>query len=200
MTAPTDSFQQLMDQLRTGDDAAASEVFNRFAQQILALARRRLHDALRAKVDPEDVLQSVFRSFFTRQREGGFAIEDWDSLWGILMVMTVRKCGRRAQYHQAARRDARREVSFDRSLDEDTSPGLLAREPTPSETVMLIDLVGRLMRGLSEEERSVLTLHLQGYTIAEIKARTGHAMRTVRRILERARNHLRTLQDQELSE
>jgi len=34
---------------------------------------------------------------------------------------------------------------------------------------------------------------LQGYTIAEIKDRTGRAMRTIRRILERVRQRLRNL-------
>ena len=71
---------------------------------------------------------------------------------------------------------------------------MFAREPTPSEAAILVDLVGQLMAGLPDEDRLVLTLHLQGYTIAEIKARTGRAMRTVRRILERVRKHLRLLE------
>ena len=99
---PTDSFQELIEQLRAGDNAAATEVFNRFARRIVGLARQQLHAALRSKVDPEDVLQSVFRSFFNRQREGRFAIENWDSLWGLLALITVRKCCTVATHFQAA--------------------------------------------------------------------------------------------------
>jgi len=190
---PTDSFRGLVDQLRAGDDAAATEVFNRFARRILGLARQQLHATVRSKVDPEDVLQSVFRSFFNRQREGRFAIENWDSLWGILMVMTLRKCRRRIQYYKAGRRDAQRETRWDPEMGGEGEAGFFARDPTPSEAAMLLDLVGRLMRDLPEEDRAVLTLHLQGCTIAEIKAKTGRAMRTIRRVLERIRHHLREI-------
>jgi RNA polymerase sigma-70 factor (ECF subfamily) len=190
---PTDSFRGLVDQLRAGDDAAATEVFNRFARRILGLARQQLHATLRPKVDPEDVLQSVFRSFFHRQREGHFAIENWDSLWGILMVMTLRKCRRRNQYYRADRRDAKRETHWDAEGEAESDPGVFARDPTPSEAAILIELVGRLMRDLPDEDRAVLTLHLQGCTIAEIKAQTGRAMRTIRRVLERIRLHLRDI-------
>ena len=71
---------------------------------------------------------------------------------------------------------------------------MFAREPSPSEAAILVDLVSQLMAGLPDEDRTVLMLHLQGYTIAEIKAQNGRAMRTVRRILERVRKHLRTLE------
>jgi len=193
--SPTESFRGLIDQLQAGDDTAAAEVFNRFARRILGLARRRLHASVRSKVDPEDVLQSVFRSFFGRQRAGRFAIENWDSLWGILMVMTLRKCRRRIQYHRADRRDAQRETRWDEDLEAAGDPGLFARDPTPSEAAILIELVGRLMRNFPEDDRAILTLHLQGCTIAEIKSQTGRAMRTIRRVLERIRRSLREIQD-----
>src|SRR5215510_7896048 len=153
---PTDSFRGLVDQLRAGDDAAATEVFNRFARRIVGLARKQLHAAVRSKVDPEDVLQSVFRSFFNRQREGRFAIESWDSLWGILMVMTLRKCRRRIQYYRAEKRDARREKLWEGESHGEGDPAIFAREPTPSEAAMLIELIGRLMSELPEDDRPVL--------------------------------------------
>ena len=193
----TESFDGLINKLQAGDDDAAARVFNRFARRIVGLARQQLHAALRSKVDPEDVLQSVFRSFFNRQRAGRFSIESWDSLWGILMVMTLRKCRRRIAYYRARRRDAQREKSWEEHPDADGDPALFAREPTPSEAAMLIEIVGRLMSGLPEEDRAVLTLHLQGCTIAEIKAQTGRAMRTIRRILARIRRQLQAIRDKE---
>jgi RNA polymerase sigma-70 factor (ECF subfamily) len=194
---PAKPFEALMDRLRAGDNEATTKVFNRFAGQVLALARRQLHSAMRSKIDPEDVLQSVFRSFFTRQRDGRFTIENWNSLWGILMVMTLRKCGRRAQYHRAGRRDARREVSWSRKLEDTGDAAVFDREPTPSQAAMLVELVGSLMRSLPEDDREILSLHLQGCTIAEIKALTGRAMRTIRRILERVRRRAREMGETE---
>src|SRR5262245_17075717 len=112
-----DDFQALMARLRAGDNAAAAEVFNRFAHRLIALARTQLAAVLRAKEDPEDVVQSVYRSFFCRQREGQFQIDNWDDVWGILTVITVRKCGRRLSYFRAARRDAQREVRLPQASD-----------------------------------------------------------------------------------
>src|SRR5690242_9456367 len=56
------SFADLMARLRAGDDAAAAALFQRFATRLIALARGRLDGLVRRKVDPEDVVQSVFRS------------------------------------------------------------------------------------------------------------------------------------------
>jgi RNA polymerase sigma-70 factor (ECF subfamily) len=193
----TESFDGMIDQLRAGDDDAAARVFNRFARRIVGLARQQLHASLRSKVDPEDVLQSVFRSFFHRQRAGRFSIESWDSLWGILMVMTLRKCRRRIAYYRARRRDAQREKPWEENHETDGEKALFAREPSPSEAAILIEIVSRLMAGLPEEDRAILTLHLQGCTIAEVKAQTGRATRTIRRILDRIRRQLQAIRDKE---
>ena len=62
-----DSFDDVITRLRDGDSEAATEIFHRFAARLIALARTRLDSRVRQKVDPEDVVQSVFRSFFIRQ-------------------------------------------------------------------------------------------------------------------------------------
>src|SRR5262245_52754646 len=100
-----DSFPKWMDRLRARDDDAARELFRRFTQQLIALARRQFHPALRHKVDPEDVVQSAYKSFFFRYGEGNLDVGNWDSLWGLLTLITLRKCADRVAYHRAERRD-----------------------------------------------------------------------------------------------
>ena len=78
-----------MEQLRAGESAAAAQVFDRFAQRLIGLARNRLSLQLRQKVDPEDIAQSVFKSFFRKQGQESFTIEDWNDLWGLLVTMTL---------------------------------------------------------------------------------------------------------------
>jgi RNA polymerase sigma factor (sigma-70 family) len=193
---PDDSCLLLMSRLRSGDDDAAARLFDRFAAQIIHLARRQLHDALRRKLDPEDVLQSVLRSFFLRCRDGQFHVANWDNLWGILMVMTVRKCGRAIEFFQAERRDLRREKAMAAGGSTARPLPLPSTTPTPEEAAMLAELLERLMRGLSASDREILTLHLQGHTTAEIGARIGRAMRTVRRSLDRTRHRLEAMQNE----
>jgi RNA polymerase sigma-70 factor (ECF subfamily) len=189
-----DSFDALMARLQAGDGAAAARVFLRFTDRLIELAGRQLTTSVRRKEDPEDVVQSVFRSFFTRQRAGLITLVNWDSLWGLLTVMTLRKCGHRIAYYRAARRDVGREATDDGwgALEQ-----LVAREPTPPEAAALAELVERLLRDLEPHERQIVGLHLQGYTQQEISAGVGRAERTVRRTVERARKRLLRLHEKD---
>src|SRR3954467_6604506 len=100
MTAD-EPFAILMARLRSGEDAAAREVFERFAGRLVALARGRFNRLLARKVDPEDVVQSAFKSFFVRHREGALVVRDTGGLWNLLALITLRKCADRAQHFRA---------------------------------------------------------------------------------------------------
>ena len=84
------SSQILLEQLRAGDGRAADAIFHRFARRLVGMARGRLDGRLRQKVDPEDVVQSVFRSFFDRSARGEFDFANWEAVWGLLVLLTVR--------------------------------------------------------------------------------------------------------------
>ncbi len=188
------SFADFLARLKRGDDAAARELFGRFTHQLLALALRHIDAGLRHKVDPEDVVQSAYKSFFLRYGAGNLDAVNWNSLWGLLTLITVRKCAERAAFHRAERRDAGREVAQQR--EEAAAPWLepLGREPTPLEAALLSETVEQLLAGLDEEERPVLELSLQGYTTREISERLGRAERTVRLLREGVRHRLERMQ------
>src|SRR5262245_50757673 len=105
------SFAALRARLDAREGAAAGEVFHRFAGRLIALARRQFEPRLAFKVDPEDVVQSAFKSFFARHRRGALRFENWGGLWGLLTRITLRKCSDRAHYLRAQRRDVTREAS-----------------------------------------------------------------------------------------
>src|SRR5215831_17907684 len=141
---PSDaSFANLMARLQSGDHDAASKVFNRFAKQLIVLAHKQLDPQLRQKVDAEDVTQSVFRSFFAHQAAGELAgLGSWDGLWGMLVVMTLRKCRRQSTFFHAVCRDVLREVSFTPNADESSARwDPCDREPTPDEAAVLRETV-----------------------------------------------------------
>ena len=190
---PDRSFDDLMARLRAGDNDAATAVFHRFADRLIELARKRLGGALRPKVDPEDVLQSVFQSFFARQAAGGMAdLKTWDSLWGMLVVITLRKCGRHLDYFHAACRDVQREVHAVAPADHSgASWEAAAAEPTPSEAAVLTETVEQLMNRLDGRQRQILTLTLQGCSPVEVSAQVGCTERTVYRVLDRVKDWLR---------
>jgi RNA polymerase sigma-70 factor (ECF subfamily) len=100
----------------------------------------------------------------------------------MLTLITVRKCVNRVEYFRAECRDVTREAPWGSALTD---------EPLPDEAATLADTVEQLMRALPEEDREVLTLLLQGYTIAEISQAVKRSERTVSRILERMRKRCR---------
>jgi RNA polymerase sigma-70 factor (ECF subfamily) len=189
MTA-SDSFRDLMAKLTAGDDTAATVIFHRYAQRLIALAGSRLGEPARHKEDPEDVVQSVFRSFFLRQREGQFYLADWDTLWSMLTLITVRKCVNRIENFRAESRDVTRETA---PAVQQPAAEALTDEPLPEEAAALTDTVEQLMRALVVEDREVLTLQLQGYTIPEISREVKRSERTVSRVLGRIRRRCRHL-------
>ena len=181
----SDSFAVIEGRLRLGEDEAAREVFQRFARRLLALTRRQFEQRLAHRVDAEGVVQSAFKSFFVRHREGKLQVENWNALWGLLTVITLRKCADRVEYHRAARRDFGREAVL--YQENDVS---LDREPDPHEAAVLAETVEQLFRAAEPDERPVLELSLQGLTAAEISLRLGRALRTVHRLREQVRKRL----------
>jgi RNA polymerase sigma factor (sigma-70 family) len=196
--AGEDSFTELINRLRVRDQGAATVVFRRFAGRLIALARSRLDPRTRQKVDPEDVVQSAFRSFFTRHDAGQLDLTTWDELWSLLTVITVRKCANQAARFRAQRRDVAGEIAPAAQAEAwGAVHEVISREPTASQAAMLTETVEQLMRALKSEDRVIITLSLQGYSVAEISARLGFAERTVRRLREHVKHRLLRMQADE---
>ena len=190
-----DTFVRLMARLRPGEDAAAREVFEQFANRLVALTRSRFNRLLARKVDPEDVVQSAYKSFFVRHRAGKLEVGGWDGLWNLLTLLTLRKCADRAEYFLADRRDAAREATDPAGGDGPDAWRLaLDRQPRPEEAVILAETVEHLFRDLSAHERPILELSLQGYSASEISVQLGRAERSVRRLRQGIRKRLERLQ------
>lgn len=184
-------FKKLLTDLEARRPSAATQVFDRFAARLVALARSHMDRRIRRRVDPEDVTQSVFRSFFERQQAGQFRFEDWGGLWGLLVTMTVRKCGRRADEFYAARRDGRREIPNPASSDNPRAEFAIPDpQPTPDEAAALTEFVDTLLNSLDTRGQQVVTLRLEGYSVTEISKKIGRTQRTVQRILERVKQQV----------
>ena len=187
-------FDRVMSDLRGGDPDAARAVFDRFARRLAGLAAARLPGAARSKVDPEDVAQSVFRTFFRRHRAGEFTPDHWDALWSLLAVLAARKCGHQVGHLFAAKRDAHREVAPTSPVG-DSAAGWEPEgaDPTPAEAVLYDETVSHFLAGLNERERPIVELRLGGLTIPEVAGKVGASERSVHRILAGVRSRLEAL-------
>ncbi|HEY7156921.1 MAG TPA: ECF-type sigma factor [Gemmataceae bacterium] len=175
----------LADLLRRGDSAAGALLLQRYAERLIALARQHLDQRLRGKVDPEDVEQSVLRSFFRHHAEGEWDISDENALWPLLVRITLYKCHRHLEHFLAARRDVRREVEPAK-----TEQAAIDPEPTPEEAARFAETAETVMNRLGTEiKRDIFRLSLQGYSVVEISERVRYYERGV----ERVRAEIRTL-------
>src|SRR5262245_54064828 len=130
---PDAAFDDLMAQLKAGDGDASAVVFRRFVDKLVVLAASQFEIGMRERADIEGVVQSVYRSFFTRQARGQFEPADWEELWNLLAVIALRKCSKRREYLRAAVRDVAREVAARPAGDASWIREPVSREPTPPE-------------------------------------------------------------------
>jgi RNA polymerase sigma-70 factor (ECF subfamily) len=187
---PEPDFQHFITRLRAGDERACDEIFQRYVGKLITVARRRLDARLQRKVDPEDIVQSVFKSFFAHGADGSLVPNDPEHLWALLVTITDRKCSKWLRHFEAARRTLRRETAG--QIDYDA----LARDPTPSDAAILNELVEQLLNSFDEREREIVARHLQNETVKQIREGLGCSERTIFRVQERARKRLRRLIEQ----
>ena len=77
---------------RNGCEWAAARLWERYREQILTLARRKLGDGSRSVSDEEDVAVVAFHSFLRRSRIGAYPdLNDRHQLWKLLVTITVHK-------------------------------------------------------------------------------------------------------------
>lgn len=174
--------KNLIERWQAGDEAAAKELFERFQPDLVAIVRAGLSDELRSKIEPADILQSAFKSYFVRTRNGDYPLDDATSLRQLLRTITRNKARRQAERHNARKRDVSREVP----LDEAALPAAAAtREPTPDEAAIVAEETAALFAGLKPIEAEMVRLCLDGHSTAEIAARLGYSRQGVRRLLNR---------------
>jgi RNA polymerase sigma-70 factor (ECF subfamily) len=179
----------LLKRLQAQDEDAARAIYNRYTAGLLALARQNLQ-LVKFRVDPESVVQSVYRSFFQRQRAGEYELGSWNGLWALLTRITLRKCWNRVRYHRQQCRDLRREVSVS---GEDELASLVAMDPSPSQAAVLAETVAGLLNGLRDRERHIIELLLRGYDVEEICVQARCGERTARRVRDRFKARLEDL-------
>jgi RNA polymerase sigma-70 factor (ECF subfamily) len=180
------SVDSFVKSLRAGDPGATKEVFDQYVDRLVAMARKRISLRLASRIDPEDIVQSVFRTFFHRAKQGQFKFNAEDDICRMLARITVHKTLRQVAHHQAGKRDAGRDAgSGDDS--QDMVVNLLSREPSPDEATQLLDQMEHFLAQLRPEDRKILELRMQGYSTLEIAQQLNITDRKIRRLMERIR-------------
>jgi RNA polymerase sigma factor (sigma-70 family) len=176
--------RDLVNDYQDGSESAAREIFDKHCERLLRLAKRRIGQRMSSRFDPEDVVQSAFRTFFTRVKNDEFEFANEDDLFKLLVRLTVRKTLRRIQYHRADKRNPEAEQGHQADGSE-VFAHVASAEPSAEVEVALLDEFERFVEQLPTLDRQVLELKVQGFSTVEIAERLGTYDRKVRRIIER---------------
>jgi RNA polymerase sigma-70 factor (ECF subfamily) len=183
-----ETIAELLARCRAGDPEAAQQLFAAYACRLTGVADQHLSRKLAGREDGEDVVQSVFRTFFRRAAAGEFRIARADQLWNLLVTITLRKARTHARFHTAEQRDVGAEEAGDAWLFQ-----RLAGQPGPPEAAELVDLVQALLRGLDPVYCHILERRMQGEAVAEIAPALNVSRQTVYRALSLLGQRLKRL-------
>ena len=177
------SDRSLMRRLRTGSQDAATQLYLRYANRLRMLSRTKCSPDLAARVDSDDIVQSVFRTFFRHAEKGDYDVPDGEDLWKLFLVIGLNKIQSLGTHHRAAKRDVRVSrggTSVDQAADESDATSLSILQ-------MSIDEV---LHELPQAHQEIIQLRIEGHEVAEIAGRVARSKRSVERILQEFRGQL----------
>jgi RNA polymerase sigma-70 factor (ECF subfamily) len=178
--------QSLLVRLQRGQDDAATQLYLRYAGRLRALAARQTAGDLRTRVDPDDIVQSVFRTFFRRASEGHYQVPEGEELWKLFLVIALNKIRTVGAWHHAAKRDARLTTGSDTLQNAEEA----ARQGDQTPLTMLNLVIEDLLQALPESGREIVLQRIAGHEVSEIAAAVGRSKRSVERVLQEFRARL----------
>jgi RNA polymerase sigma-70 factor, ECF subfamily len=185
---------ELLPLLPTGDDQAARAVFDRYSERLVRLANQNLSRKLAGRIDGEDVVQSVFRTFFRRGTKGEFHIDSSAQLWQLLVKITILKARAKARHHTAGMRDASAERPVEVGGAGAFDPS--AREPGPGDAVELLDQIDVLLSDLPPLYGEMLGLRLQGRNVTDVADELKVSRQTVHRAMNLLQERLTRMESE----
>jgi len=171
------SLEHLLEQLNSGDYAAAERIFVAYESYLRLIVRRQISAALRAKFDSVDIVQSVWVDLLAGFREAGWRFADPAQLRAFLIRTTRNRFIDRLRQHQHWL-DREQPLADLAGGEAPCSP-----EAAPSEEAQAREVWARLLLLCPPDHRELLQLKQQGFSLAEIAERTGLHPGSIRRIL-----------------
>ncbi len=170
---------------------AAQRVWAHYHSRLLGMAARMLSRAARGSGDEEDVVASVFESFFERAGRGELPPDARrDDLWRLLARMVEFKS---ASHNRLASRQKRggglRRISADADEGFDPLSAVPSPDLPPDLAAEVADSVQHLLDLLDSEQQRIVALKLQGFTNEEIAVKIDKSRPTIERRLKLVREH-----------
>jgi RNA polymerase sigma factor (sigma-70 family) len=188
-----DEWRRLLRGLIDGDQESFAAFWDRYGERLNRLANGRLPRHMQRRIESDDVVQSVCRTFFRRMREGRLDLRKHQQIWPLLCAITLNKVRMQIRYQLQDKRHPGREVPLGPADGESqhSRPFDVAEEGVdPQQAVAFAEQLERILGRLDKEQRQIIELRLEGCNGEEIADRLNISTRTVRRITSRIREQL----------
>jgi RNA polymerase sigma-70 factor (ECF subfamily) len=188
MAGPTDDFAALVARAREGDDDALIRLVRQYEAEVRLVARVQLGPALRPYLDSFDLVQSVHKSLLRGLRQGKFDLATPQNLVALALAMVRNKAARHWRHLRRQQRQSGH--TPDDALLPEVLAALTCTRSDPAGAAAYHDAVACLWGHVTEPERRVLELRLEGCSAAEIARRLGEDADVLRVRLNRLRQRL----------
>jgi RNA polymerase sigma factor (sigma-70 family) len=179
------SVTRLLGQMRAGTpterEQATTAIVQRYFARLAEVVGRQLSRRVRRRLDPEDLVQTTFRSVCLRLAAGQFQLDDREDFWRLLVSVALNKTRKEAASQMAKKRDPRREQRSNMPDDEALLQLLDRRTPTPEDATIMAEEMDRLLAMLPADIRPIAIWRFEGFTNEEIAQKLGYTLRTVER-------------------
>lgn len=181
-------FALWMQALGKSEADAQTRVWNRHAAWVRALARNRLKSVRCREFDEEDIVSTTFAEFFQAFARFRYPLQSEQELRTMLKTFAVRRISAEFKRINAERRgpgQVRGESLFHRNDHQANASlqQLQGNTATPEQYASWTEHVQKLLNQLDKSLRTIASLRLLGYTVAEIAGQLQCAPRTVERKL-----------------
>lgn len=173
--------------VKEGDSIAANQIWQHYYDRLIRMARQKLRGQNRAVADEEDIVVSVFESFYRAAEKGRFPdLSGRDDLWRLLLTMSARKIVDRRRHEGRQRRGADAVIqSLDsRNSDNEAVIQVIGTEPTPEMVMILTESFEQLISHLGDGQlREIAVGKMEGFSNEELADRFQCSERTIERRL-----------------
>ncbi len=176
-------------QVKEGDSLAAHRLWQHYYERLVRAARLRLKGAHRGMGDEEDVVVSVFESFYRAAQDGRFPdLSSRDDMWRLLLRMSARKVIDRRRHELRKRRGGEQTLvslnAPNANVDDRQLIEVIGNEPTPEMVAMMTESFEKLIQHLGVGQlREIAVGRMEGYSNAELAERMKCSERTIERRL-----------------
>ncbi|HLH04041.1 MAG TPA: RNA polymerase sigma factor [Bryobacteraceae bacterium] len=173
----------LVRRVQAQDEMAFREIVERYQAKVFSI----IYGILRNRNDAEDIAQQVFAKIY-------FSIKNFDfrsSLLTWIYKITVNECYDYLRKKRVRKLVYESDFSSDESLRMENTEPATDQAPGVDDRLAQHDLILKLLKKLSEEDRSLILLkEVEGHSVEELSEMTGMNENTIKVKLFRARQKL----------